>query len=86
MASKFLQLYVYDLLLGSVAAFYVLMVPYTKLKKASTFSMIIWSFQVLFLALLSVSFVACKNEGIACVNFRISNCISSATAEVAKDL
>ncbi|XP_039063486.1 phospholipid-transporting ATPase 2-like [Hibiscus syriacus] len=34
----------------------------------------------------SVSFVACKNEGIACVNFRISNCISSATAEVAKDL
>ncbi|KAE8723178.1 hypothetical protein F3Y22_tig00012840pilonHSYRG00167 [Hibiscus syriacus] len=34
----------------------------------------------------SVSFFAYKNEGIACVNFRISNCINSATAEVAKDL
>ncbi|OMO69623.1 hypothetical protein CCACVL1_19368 [Corchorus capsularis] len=34
MASKFLQLYGYDLLLGSIAAFYVLMVPYTKVEES----------------------------------------------------
>ncbi|KAB2017606.1 hypothetical protein ES319_D08G174000v1 [Gossypium barbadense] len=34
MASKFLQLYGYDLLLVSIAAFYVLMVPYTKVEES----------------------------------------------------
>ncbi|KAA3469472.1 dol-P-Man:Man(7)GlcNAc(2)-PP-Dol alpha-1,6-mannosyltransferase isoform X1 [Gossypium australe] len=34
MASKFLQLYGYDLLLGSIAAFYVFMVPYTKVEES----------------------------------------------------
>ncbi|XP_021281443.1 dol-P-Man:Man(7)GlcNAc(2)-PP-Dol alpha-1,6-mannosyltransferase isoform X1 [Herrania umbratica] len=34
MASKFLQFYGYDLLLGSIAAFYVLMVPYTKVEES----------------------------------------------------
>uniref|UniRef100_M1D2X6 Mannosyltransferase n=1 Tax=Solanum tuberosum TaxID=4113 RepID=M1D2X6_SOLTU len=31
---KFLELYGYDLLLGSIAAFYVLMVPYTKVEES----------------------------------------------------
>ncbi|GLT51542.1 hypothetical protein SLA2020_249450 [Shorea laevis] len=34
MASKFLQLYGYDFLLGSIAAFYVFMVPYTKVEES----------------------------------------------------
>ncbi|KAK8650480.1 hypothetical protein V6N13_140117 [Hibiscus sabdariffa] len=34
MASKFLQIYGYDLLLGSIAAFYVFMVPYTKVEES----------------------------------------------------
>ncbi|XWS77339.1 hypothetical protein CRYUN_Cryun01aG0252600 [Craigia yunnanensis] len=34
MASKFLQFYGHDFLLGSIAAFYVLMVPYTKVEES----------------------------------------------------
>ncbi|KAL7238447.1 hypothetical protein ACSBR2_004532 [Camellia fascicularis] len=33
-SSKFLELYGYDLLLGSIAAFYVFMVPYTKVEES----------------------------------------------------
>ncbi|CAN1829411.1 hypothetical protein LINPERHAP1_LOCUS32487 [Linum perenne] len=32
--SEFLQIYGYDLLLGSIAAFYALMAPYTKVEES----------------------------------------------------
>jgi len=47
-SSKFLERYGYDLLLGSIAAFYVIMVPYTKVEESFNIQVLLYLVPIVF--------------------------------------
>ncbi|KAL0397653.1 UNVERIFIED_CONTAM: Dol-P-Man:Man(7)GlcNAc(2)-PP-Dol alpha-1,6-mannosyltransferase [Sesamum calycinum] len=77
--SKFMQLYGYDLLLGSIAAFYVFMAPYTKVEESFNVQMQCEGAPSV-ACLVKFCLIRCP----VCINFSLSICPSSKFIALAK--